>query len=115
MDNEEIAIKSIQMGAQDYILKNMINTEIIAKSIYYSLERSKITRELEIQKILGNRNEILQVERPTSHHLDGQQRHQEQQIGQHHEPHKTHLGIHLAKRLNVQHHRRRTEREVANQ
>lgn len=51
MDNEEIAIKSIQMGAQDYILKNMINTEIIVKSIYYSLERSKITRELEIQKI----------------------------------------------------------------
>ncbi len=51
MDNEEIAIKSIQMGAQDYILKDKINTEIIVKSIYYSLERSKITRELEIQKI----------------------------------------------------------------
>ena len=51
MDNEEIAIKSIQMGAQDYILKDKISDDLIVKSIYYSLERSKITRELEIQKM----------------------------------------------------------------
>ena len=51
MDNEEIAINSIQMGAQDYIVKDMINAELLVRSINYSIERKKTSRELEKQKM----------------------------------------------------------------
>lgn len=51
LDNEEIAINSIQMGAQDYIVKDMINAELLVRSINYSIERKKTSRELEKQKM----------------------------------------------------------------
>ena len=41
IDDEDIAIKSLQYGAQDYLVKGRINGEIIYRSIRYAIERKK--------------------------------------------------------------------------
>jgi len=44
LKDDEVARKIIQHGAQDYLPKNQINPELIARTIYYSVER-KLTEE----------------------------------------------------------------------
>ncbi|MGI9533386.1 MAG: sensor histidine kinase [Thermodesulfobacteriota bacterium] len=51
LDDEETATESIQMGAQDYIVKDIVNIDLLVKSINYSIERQKTSKELEKQKI----------------------------------------------------------------
>lgn len=42
LDDEEIALKAVKEGAQDYLVKNNITTETIVRSVRYSIERKNI-------------------------------------------------------------------------
>ena len=42
----EIAIESISLGAQDYLIKGEFDEKLLAKSIQYSIERKKTTERL---------------------------------------------------------------------
>jgi DNA-binding response OmpR family regulator len=45
-DDEDIAVKAVREGAQDYLIKGEIDGRLLARSIYYAIERKKIEREL---------------------------------------------------------------------
>ncbi len=44
----EIAIESISLGAQDYLVKGEFDEKLLAKSVQYSIERKRITEKLRI-------------------------------------------------------------------
>jgi PAS domain S-box-containing protein len=46
MSDEHLALKTITLGAQDYIFKDKLDSEHLAKTIYYSIERSKTQKRL---------------------------------------------------------------------
>jgi len=46
LDDDELAIKALREGGQDYLVKDRLTTEILIKSIRYAVERSAIEREL---------------------------------------------------------------------
>ena len=46
-DDEDIAIKAVQSGAQDYLVKGHIENSQLERSIYYSIERARLQDELE--------------------------------------------------------------------
>jgi len=41
MDDKEMAIRIVQEGAQDYLIKSMVDYTILARSIRYSIERKQ--------------------------------------------------------------------------
>ncbi|MGB9936960.1 MAG: response regulator [Methanobacterium sp.] len=45
-DDEDTAIKAVREGAQDYLIKGEIDGSLLARSIYYAIERKKIEKEL---------------------------------------------------------------------
>ncbi|MEM7230967.1 MAG: response regulator, partial [Planctomycetota bacterium] len=47
VDDERIALKALNRGAQDYIVKSDLNVTDLARVLVYSVERKKINRELE--------------------------------------------------------------------
>ena len=46
-DDEATAIKAVQLGAQDYLVKGRIEENQIERSIFYAIERSRLQVELE--------------------------------------------------------------------
>ena len=46
LSTTEIAIKSISLGAQDYLMKGEFDERLLAKSVLYSIERKKTTEKL---------------------------------------------------------------------
>jgi DNA-binding NtrC family response regulator len=46
-DDEEIAIESVQKGAQDYIVKGQVVGSMLGRSILYAIERRKLLSQLE--------------------------------------------------------------------
>jgi len=46
LSDEELAISSVGNGAQDYLVKGQTNTQLLTKSIKYSIERNRIEKEL---------------------------------------------------------------------
>ena len=64
-DNEEVAIKAVQLGAQDYMVKGQLEGTQMERSLFYAIERSRLQRELEqytqeISKIHTNLVKILE-------------------------------------------------------
>ncbi len=55
LNNEEIGILAVKMGAQDYLIKREIDNKLLTRSINYSIERNKI--EIELQKSQENLEE----------------------------------------------------------
>ncbi|MDH4129540.1 MAG: ATP-binding protein, partial [Spirochaetota bacterium] len=60
----DMSIKTISIGVQDYIVKGNITSESIIRSIFYAIERKKISRELaqyknNLEKIIEERSEEL--------------------------------------------------------
>ena len=45
-DDEEIAVKAVREGAQDYLIKGEIEGRLLTRSIYYAIERKKIEKQL---------------------------------------------------------------------
>ncbi len=45
-DDEEIAVKAVREGAQDYMIKGEIDGKLLSRSIYYAIERKEIEKEL---------------------------------------------------------------------
>ena len=43
--DEVLAIKTIQAGAQDFLVKGELDAEVLVRSIYYAIERQKIMNE----------------------------------------------------------------------
>jgi DNA-binding response OmpR family regulator len=46
-DDEELGIKSIQKGAQDYLVKGQITDDMLVRVLRYAIERSSLQNELE--------------------------------------------------------------------
>ncbi|RMG97553.1 MAG: hybrid sensor histidine kinase/response regulator [Chloroflexi bacterium] len=46
LDNTQLAVEAMQKGAQDYLIKNKIDTEILVRAIRYAIERQRLITEL---------------------------------------------------------------------
>ena len=46
LSDQEVALRAIQSGAQDFLIKGEFDEKILAKTIYYSIERKKIQESL---------------------------------------------------------------------
>ena len=52
-NDEEIAVRAVREGAQDYLIKGELEGRLLARSIYYAIERKKSEKQLmETQKNL---------------------------------------------------------------
>ncbi len=49
LDDKQVALNTISLGAQDYLVKGEFDDKLLAKSIQYSIERKKI-----LQKVVEN-------------------------------------------------------------
>lgn len=47
MADEEIGVKAVQKGAQDYLSKREVNGDLLARTIQYAIERKRLIEELE--------------------------------------------------------------------
>ena len=45
-DDEELALQAMAQGAQDYLVKDQVTTQLLRRSIRYTLERSQILQQL---------------------------------------------------------------------
>jgi signal transduction histidine kinase len=45
-DDDEIALKAIKLGAQDYLVKGRFDTDLLARSLNYAVERKRMLIEL---------------------------------------------------------------------
>jgi PAS domain S-box-containing protein len=64
-DDEAIAIKAVQSGAQDYMVKGQLEGTQIERSLSYAIERTQLQKELEqytqeISKVQANLHKILE-------------------------------------------------------
>jgi signal transduction histidine kinase len=48
LNDEELAIEAVRQGAQDYLVKRQVNTDILVRSIYYSIERKQMSEALRV-------------------------------------------------------------------
>ena len=46
MNDEEVAIQAVRQGAQDYLVKGQVNTEVLVRSIRYAIERQQLEENL---------------------------------------------------------------------
>ncbi|MFC2084208.1 PAS domain S-box protein [Bacteroidota bacterium] len=46
MGDKDLALEAVKNGAQDYLIKGKVNSEILERSIQYAVERSYLLREL---------------------------------------------------------------------
>ena len=56
-EDEELSLKLIMQGAQDYITKQNLNPVLLGKSIFYSIERQALLRNIKIQNVQIDRIE----------------------------------------------------------
>jgi len=47
MDDKELAIRIVREGAQDYLVKSLVDYTMLARSIRYSIERKEVEQERE--------------------------------------------------------------------
>ncbi|MHC1574871.1 MAG: sensor histidine kinase [Candidatus Methanogasteraceae archaeon] len=47
LDDATLAIKGVQAGAQDYLVKGRVDSDSLTRSIYYAIERKKAEKQIE--------------------------------------------------------------------
>jgi len=65
LEDENLAIKSISKGAQDYLVKGQIDSGLLIRAIHYAVERHRLRSRLKKanQKILEQQKELIDEER----------------------------------------------------
>lgn len=64
LGDETTAVKAVQEGAQDYLVKGEIDTRLLARSIRHAIERNRLMVELErAQEREKHNSELLSLER----------------------------------------------------
>jgi DNA-binding response OmpR family regulator len=53
LDDEVLAVKAVQAGAQDYLVKGQFDINLLKRSILYSIERKRLENFIQIQRNLG--------------------------------------------------------------
>lgn len=46
MDDEALAVQALQVGAQDYLVKGMLDLGLLARAVHYAIERQRATQDL---------------------------------------------------------------------
>jgi two-component sensor histidine kinase len=63
LDDEATALQAVQHGAEDYLVKDQINSALLTRTIRYAIERNQIRKDLEAANIkLGKFNEELEIQ-----------------------------------------------------
>lgn len=57
--DEQLSLKALQAGAQDYLFKDTLNGEVLRRSIRYSIERANMLKKVEAQAVEMRHREIL--------------------------------------------------------
>lgn len=50
INDEDVALQAVKLGAQDYLVKGQFNTILLTKTLRYSIERYRLINELSISK-----------------------------------------------------------------
>src|SRR5687768_7727977 len=66
-DNEEVGIKAVQAGAQDYLIKDRVEPRSLVRSLLYAMERHQMEVELrkqrdDLESLLQERADLLSRE-----------------------------------------------------
>lgn len=66
-DNEEMGIKAVQAGAQDYLIKDRVESRSLVRSLLYAIERHQMDMEIrrqrdDLEKLLNERASLLESE-----------------------------------------------------
>jgi signal transduction histidine kinase len=51
LDDESVAIKAVREGAQDYLVKGLVDSNLISHAIRYAIQRHRLVNELESSRI----------------------------------------------------------------
>ena len=46
VDDEDLALQTVQLGAQEYLVKGRINTQVLRRALRYAIERARAERQL---------------------------------------------------------------------
>ncbi len=67
LDDTELAIKELRLGAQDYLLKSQIDSNLLMRSIQYSIERKQTERHIlhlnSVLKAVRTINKLIVIEK----------------------------------------------------
>jgi class 3 adenylate cyclase/DNA-binding NarL/FixJ family response regulator len=61
--DDELAVQAVQLGAQDYLVKNELNGAVLVRGIRYAIERQRLaTAMLRAKEVLQSQNDTLQAQ-----------------------------------------------------
>ncbi|MBI3802138.1 MAG: EAL domain-containing protein [Nitrospirae bacterium] len=82
LNDEETALGAIKEGAQDYLIKGKVTSDLLAHALFYAVERKKTEEALReseqrYQELFENANDALLVVDERGHYLDANRRAEE--------------------------------------
>jgi PAS domain S-box-containing protein len=67
LDDTALAVSAVQEGAQDYLCKNRLDSELLARSMRYAIERKKVEKQIKhlnsVLKAIRNVNQLIVMEK----------------------------------------------------